>query len=184
MSNSSKEYTIEDVKREAHNEVKKKEQSQRVQLIIFRMGSEEFGVSIEQIKEIVLTPNIAKMPQAPTYIKGVANIRGNIIAILNLEEKFGISDSSNSIENKNSSYTMVLESQTIKAGILVKDVPNTLTISVDDIDNASNFIQLSGVDENCIMGVVKSGERLIIMLDIMKLMDTININTTVSKAIN
>lgn len=183
MSDSSKEYTIDDVKREANNEIKKKEQSQRIQLIIFRMGSEEFGVSIEQIKEIVLTPNIAKMPQAPTYIKGVANIRGNIIAILNLEEKFGISESA-TIENKNSSYTMVLESETIKAGILVKDVPNTLTINVDDIDNASNFIQLSGVDENCIMGVVKSGERLIIMLDIMKLMETININTTVSKAIN
>ena len=59
-----------------------------MQLIIFKLAGEEYGLSIDQIKEVVLTPRVAKMPQTPAYIKGVANIRGNIIAIMDLEQKF------------------------------------------------------------------------------------------------
>lgn len=169
------EYTLEDVRREASREQHKNEHSERIQLIIFKLGTEEYGLSIDQIKEVVLTPKIAKMPQTASYIKGVANIRGNIIAIMDLEQKFGLSHSNaTSSESINSNYTLVLESEEYKVGILVKEVPNTLSISVSDIDSASNFVQYSSLDADCVTGVVKAGSRMIIMIDMMKLIASEN----------
>jgi len=176
------EVSVEDIKREAAAEVEKKDSGRRIQLIIFKLGTEEYALSIDQIKEVVLTPRIAKMPQTPSYIKGVSNIRGNIIAILDLEEKFGINQSSEE-SLSNFHYTLVIESETFKAGFLVREVPNTLSISAADIENSANFIQSYSIDENCIQGVVKSGERLIILIDMIKLMEGSNVTGIVNKVI-
>ena len=175
------EYTIEDVKRDASKEVQKREHSERMQLIIFKLGSEEYGLSIEQIKEVVLTPRIAKMPQTSDHIKGVANIRGNIIAIMDLEQKFGLTKSNAITEGDNSNYTLVVESDEYKVGVLVKEVPNTLSISVSDIDTASNFVQYTSLDTDSVIGVVKSGERMIILIDMIKLIEAENIKETIIK---
>lgn len=170
MSNKT-EYTIEDVKREAEGH-QKKEVSERMQLIIFKLGGEEYGLSIDQIKEVVLTPRIAKMPQTPPYIKGVANIRGNIIAIMDLEQKFGLATDTGMDETENANYTLVVESEQFKVGVLVKEVPNTLTVNVSEIDRASDFLQYSSLDANSLIGVVKSGERMIILIDMIRLVET------------
>lgn len=175
------EYTVDDVKREATSEVKKREHSERMQLIIFKLGSEEYGLSIEQIKEVVLTPRIAKMPQSSEYIKGVANIRGNIIAIMDLEQKFGLTKENKIDAANNSNYTLVVESEEYKVGVLVKEVPNTLSISVSDIDTASNFVQYTSLDTDSVIGVVKSGERMIILIDMIKLIEAENLKETIIK---
>lgn len=183
MSNEQAEFSVADVKREAANEQHKKEMmGRRMQLIIFKLGGEEYALPIDQIKEVVLTPRIAKMPQTPHYIKGVANIRGNIIAILDLEQRFKLSGQ-NEQESKSAFYTLVVESELHKAGILVKEVPNTLTVYDTDIDNSSSFIQYSTIDEKCIKGVVKSGDRLIILLDMITLIEAENIQGTLTKSL-
>lgn len=173
------DYTLEDVKREAGKDVQKREHSERMQLIIFKLGNEEYGLSIEQIKEVVLTPRIAKMPQTAEHIKGVANIRGNIIAIMDLEQKFGLTKGTAADISSNSNYTLVVESDEYKVGILVKEVPNTLSINTHDIDTASNFVQYTSLDTDSIIGVVKSGERMIILIDMIKLIEAENIKETI-----
>lgn len=175
------EYTIEDAKREAGKEVAKREHSERMQLIIFKLGSEEYGLSIEQIKEVVLTPRIARMPQTAEHIKGVANIRGNIIAIMDLEQKFGLTKNDATESKNNSNYTLVVESDEYKVGVLVKEVPNTLSINVSDIDTASNFVQYTSLDSSSVIGVVKSGERMIILIDMIKLIEAENLKETLTK---
>lgn len=171
------EYTIEDVKKEAGREVQKREPSERMQLIIFKLGTEEYGLSIEQIKEVVLTPRVARMPQTAEYIKGVANIRGNIIAIMDLEKKFGLASAGSPDSPATGNYTLVLESEEYKVGILVKEVPNTLSINVSDIDTASSFVQYTSLDTSTVTGVVKSGERMIILIDMIKLIEAENLKT-------
>ncbi len=165
------EYTIDDVKREAENQQEKKKHSERMQLIIFKLADEEYGLSIEQIKEVVLTPRIAKMPQTPPYIKGVANIRGNIIAIMDLEQKFGLNALSETKDDRPANYTLVVESDRFKVGVLVKEVPNTLTVTVADLEKASDFAQYSSLDADSLIGVVKSGNRMIILIDMIKLIE-------------
>lgn len=166
----SREYTIEDVKQESYVDTAK-DKGEPLQLIVFKLSNEEYALQIDQIKEVVLTPRIAKVPQTPSYLKGVANIRGNVIAIIDLEQKFNLS-SDREIEEGNSNYTLVLESDEYKVGILVKEVPNTLTVDASEIDSSASVIQFSSLNDNCIDGIVKIDDRMIIQVNMLELMRT------------
>ncbi|WKK81371.2 chemotaxis protein CheW [Marivirga arenosa] len=159
---------------EAVKEQKIKENEQKSQLIIFRLGDEEYGLQIGQIKEVVPTPHITRLPQTPPYVKGVANIRGNIIAVVDLEEKFGLKGENDSNANN---YTLVVESDQIKMGVLVRELPNTLNVKKSHIEDSANIIQDGGAEQSYIKGIVKLEDRLIIMLDVFKTMSENELNT-------
>lgn len=147
------------------------DEGRRVQLIVFPLGNEEYALPIDQIKEIVLTPRISKMPQTPEYVMGIANIRGNVISIMDFEKKFGLSKGEDTPSQKRkSNYTLVIESDEFDIGILVKDVPNTMSVPASKIDSSGNIIQYSSLDESVITGVVKVKGRMIIMLDVLKML--------------
>ncbi|MBL6447049.1 purine-binding chemotaxis protein CheW [Fulvivirga sp. 29W222] len=148
------------------------------QLIVFRQGDEEYGIHIDQIKEVVLTPNITKMPQTRSFVKGVANIRGNIIGIVDLEEKFGLKEATTTAEaNEANNYTLVIESEDYKVGILVTEVPNTLTIKSSNIEQSVNVIHDNNLNSDYIKGLVKLDNRLIILIDIFKVLDEPELET-------
>ena len=139
---------------------------EKTQLVIFKLGNEEYGIDIEQIKEVVITPKIAKIPQTEKYIKGIANIRGVVTTIMDLEERFNLVYESKSNSNI-SNYTLVVEK--FKIGILVKEIPNTLTVLSSNINNVSNISKYS-IDGECIVGIINLGDRMIIMIDIFELL--------------
>jgi purine-binding chemotaxis protein CheW len=149
---------------------KKKEldlnQVQKQQIVVFKLGLEEYGLYIDQIKEVVITPAITYMPQTPEFILGVANIRGNVIAILDLEKKFGLPYRAEAQQGK-INFTLVIESEEYKMGILAREVPNTLSISSDSVEG-SVFTAEQQAEQSYITGIVKLGKRLIIMIDILK----------------
>lgn len=143
-----------------------------LQLIVFKLAGEEYAMQIDQIKEVVLTPKIAKVPLTPTYIRGVANIRGNILAIIDLVERFSLEAHTTQELQSTANFTLVVESDEYKMGILVKDVPNTLSVYESDIDTSPSIINdSSGIDNNYINGIVKSGERMIVLIDIHKVIN-------------
>lgn len=154
------------------------EEGIREQLIIFKLGGGEYALPIAQIKEVVLTPRISTMPQTPEYVKGIANIRGNVISIMDFEEKFGLSSQSKKNSNGQSiNYTLVIESEDYHVGILVKEVPNTLTVLSSKIDTAANIMQHSSLDEAVIKGIVKVKGRMIILIDVLLMMQTGELKT-------
>lgn len=142
--------------------------SRTLQIVVFKLGNEEYGLHIDQIKEVVITPNITRMPQTPSYIKGVANIRGNVIAIFDLEERFNLA---RTIQNNGSKYTLVVESDEVKMGLLVTEVPNTVTVNASDLDESIGIINDAHAENNYIKGIIKTGKRLIILIDIFKVID-------------
>ncbi len=168
----TKETTLAEVQAQAAAYQEDQDKGRMVQLIIFKLGNEEYALHIDQIKEVVLTPGIAKIPQTTEYIKGVANIRGNIIAIVDLEKKFNLKSKAAEETEETGNYTLVVESDAFKIGVLVTEVPNTLTVSEADIDNDSSALQYSSLNEECIRGIVKYGERMIIMVDLIKMMES------------
>ena len=135
-----------------------------VQIIVFKLGGEEYALEIDQIKEVVPTPTIAKVPLTPNYVKGVANIRGNILAIIDLEEKFELKETQDITQTPK--YTLVVENEAFNMAILVNDVPNTLTVPVDEIDHSPSIIQEDSGEKNYIKGIVKLEKRLIILIDL------------------
>jgi purine-binding chemotaxis protein CheW len=163
--------------------VNEKQQTKNSQLIVFRQGNEEFGFLIDQIKEVVITPPITKVPLSPSYVRGVANIRGNIIAIVDMEERFGLKKTLDENSNK-VNFTLVVESEDFKMGILSQEVPNTLAISESDIEQTPNIISDQSNERNYIKGIVKIGHRLIILIDIYKIINKEDVSSTLLNSKN
>lgn len=142
-----------------------------IHLIVFRLGSEEYGIKIEQVKEVTVTPNVTRMPRTPDFIKGVANIRGDIIAIMNLEERFGINPAPLPQDlNPSLTYTLVIEAREYSIGVIVREVPQSLNLAMTKIDKAPSFLQDINIHENYIEGIAKVNNRLIIVLDMYKIL--------------
>jgi purine-binding chemotaxis protein CheW len=147
------------------------------QIVVFRLGHEEYGLPIDQIKEVVQTPSVTRMPQTPAYIKGVANIRGNIIAILDLEEKFNIASTGQSEHGNN--FTLVIESEDYKMGILVREVPNTLSIKPFQVETS---VFMGDQEQSYITGIVKLEKRLIILIDIFRVLGDRQVQQALKKS--
>lgn len=172
--------SLEDLKQEASETAKEKKMSERCQLIVFKLDGEEYALPIDQVKEVVITPRVAKVPQTPNYVIGAANIRGNVIAIIDLEQKFELKDNLE-FDQINTYYTLVIENDLYRVGLLVKEVPNTLTIDIDEIDQSKDVIQFSSLDERCVQGIVKTNNRMIILVNIIALLETDESNSILKK---
>lgn len=142
-----------------------------IQLIVFKLGTEEYGIRIDKVKEVTITPEITKMPKTPNFIKGVANVRGDIIAVMDLVVKFGLEDKIKPTNEKKSSYILVVEIPQYTIGIIVHEVPHSLAIPVSSVDKTPNVIQERHINENFIEGIGKTSDgRLVIVLDILNIL--------------
>ncbi|RYF05857.1 MAG: purine-binding chemotaxis protein CheW, partial [Deltaproteobacteria bacterium] len=141
-----------------------------VQLIVFRLGDEDYGIRIEQVKEVTVTPEVVKMPKTPPFIKGIANLRGDIIAIVDLEERFQLRPGGRPVPDF--SYTLAVEAADYTLGLMVREVPRPLTIPVSFIEPAPEFVQDSGQRDKYLEGIAKlpNSEGVIIVLDMAKLL--------------
>lgn len=143
--------------------------NRNLQIVVFKLGNEEYGLHIDQIKEVVITPNITRMPQTPSYVRGVSNIRGNVIAIFDLEDRFNLVRSQTAVQKNK--YTLVVESEDVKMGLLVNEVPNTVTVNAANLDESVSIINDINTESNYIKGIIKHNDRLIILIDIFKVID-------------
>ncbi|MFY0625838.1 MAG: purine-binding chemotaxis protein CheW [Reichenbachiella sp.] len=141
----------------------------QMQLITFPLGKEKYAVDIEAIKEVVPTPTISKIPHAPAYIKGVANIRGVVMVILDLTAKFELGEKKE--EETIPQFTMVINGANFNAGMLVTEVPTTLKVNGDDIVSSAGLLSHTALDETFIKGLVKTEEEMVIYLDISELIN-------------
>ena len=141
-----------------------------VQLIVFRLGDEEYGIRIEQVKEVTVTPEVTKMPKTPAFIKGIANLRGDIIAIVDLEERFQLRRAGHDMPD--ASFTIAVEAPGYTVGLLVREVPRPLTLPLSLIEPMPEFLQDSGQRDKYIEGIAKlpDGSSVIIVLDMHKLL--------------
>lgn len=155
----------------------------KYQLIVFKLAGQEYALFIDQIKEVVITPTITPVPLTAPYIKGVANIRGDVLAMADLEERFDLKPQGGdkmSIDIKKHNFTLVIASDEIKMGILVKELPNTLSILETDMIQPS-LIYENEEEKNYIQSIVKLQERLIIVIDLNKIILKEDVNSTIEK---
>src|SRR5579883_1444084 len=131
-----------------------------VQVVSFRLGSEEYGVDISQVQEIIRMVEITHVPRAPKFMEGVINLRGQLIPIIDLRTRFGMPR----IDSTKSTRIIVTEIGTKRVGIVVDSVSEVLNIPIENVEDAPEMI--AGVGTEYIQGVGKMGDRLIIMLDL------------------
>lgn len=135
------------------------------QLVVFNIGEEEFGVDIAQVREIVRLIQITYLPKAPTFIEGVVNLRGQVIAIIDLAKRLGIS----SRPRSESTRIIVVEISENTVGMIVDSVSEVLRIAADQVEEVPSLIDTE-VPEHYIRGVGKLKDRLLVLLDLNKVL--------------
>jgi purine-binding chemotaxis protein CheW len=131
-----------------------------IQVVSFKLGSEEYGVDIAQVQEINRMVAITHVPRAPQFMEGVINLRGQLIPIIDLRTRFGMPRT----EHTKNTRIVVTEIGSKRVGMVVDSVSEVLRIPTEQIEEAPEMI--SGVDTEYIRGVGKVEDRLIIMLDL------------------
>lgn len=134
------------------------------QLVTFGLGSEEFGIDIMLVQEIIRIPPITRVPKAPSYVEGVINLRGNVIPVVSLRNRFGMEQA----EETDLSRIIVLQVHNKVFGIRVDAVTEVLRLDTDSIEPPPPVAL--GMDSHYIRGVGKIGERLLILLDLDQIM--------------
>jgi len=140
------------------------------QLVTFYLGGEEFGLPISKVKEIVSVPAITRLPKAPDYMEGIANLRGNILPLVNLRLLFGLPFE----ERTDDTRAVVVEINGRAMGIIVDRVMEVLNVDNGHIAPPP-AISRSSIEGNYLQGVARldHGKRLVLLLDAESLLPTI-----------
>lgn len=139
------------------------EDTQRGRFLTFALGNEDFGIEIKYVTEIVGLQPISQLPEVPAFIKGIINLRGRIIPVLDVRIKF---------KKEPEAYTdrtciVVIDTGEVNAGLIVDNVADV--VSIDD-ENISPPPELgAGVQNRFLLGVGKVGEKVKLILDCRKL---------------
>jgi purine-binding chemotaxis protein CheW len=133
-------------------------------IVGFRVGRETYGVPITALHEIVRVPEITAVPDAPDYLEGVINLRGKIVSVVDLRKRFG----KRSTELDRRSRILVVEHGGRLVGMIVDSASEVLKIPESDVESAPAMMQEGGLD--CVTGLGKYQGRLIILLDIGKIL--------------
>ncbi|WP_300773235.1 chemotaxis protein CheW [uncultured Desulfovibrio sp.] len=138
--------------------------SSLLQLVTFRIGEEEFGVDILAVQEIIRLVPITPVPRAPVDIAGVINLRGKVIPVVNMRSRFSLPARDASPQTR----IVVMESEEKIVGFLVDAVSEVLRIPVTTVEDPPPVV--AGIGSEYIRGVGKLAERLLILLDLDRLM--------------
>lgn len=135
-----------------------------MQVVSFKLGTEEYGVDISQVQEIIRMVEITHVPRAPHFMEGVINLRGQLIPIVDLRTRFAMAREAATKATR----IVVTEIGSRRVGIVVDSVSEVLDLPIDDVEEAPEMI--AGIGTEYIQGVGKVAERLIILLDLTMVM--------------
>ncbi len=134
------------------------------QLVTFQLGEELYGINIMDVKEIVRVQTIRAIPNAPTYVEGIFNLRSEIIPIINLHKRFHLKKLASSEEDELLSGFVILDIDGMKLGIIIDRISRVITIEKEDIQPPPQMF--SGIGAEYIIGVVRQDTGYLIILDI------------------
>jgi len=140
--------------------------SRETQIVGFRVGRESYGIPIKALHEIVRVPEITAVPDAPDYLEGVINLRGKIVSVVDLRKRFGKPAAALDRRNR----ILVVEHRGRLVGMIVDSASEVLKIPETEIESAPAMMQEGGLD--CVTGLGKCNGRLIILLDVNKVLAT------------
>jgi purine-binding chemotaxis protein CheW len=143
----------------------KKHEVDLLQLVTFRIGEEEFGVDILRVQEIIRIMEITRVPKAPDFVEGVINLRGKVIPIIDLRKRFGLEVK----EYVKHTRIIVIEISNMIVGFVVDAVSEVLRVPADTVEPPPPAV-MGGIDSEYISGVGKLEDRLLILLDLDKLL--------------
>ncbi|MEG0676660.1 MAG: chemotaxis protein CheW [Comamonas sp.] len=144
--------------------------------LTFRLGQEEYGIDILKVQEIRGYEPPTRIANAPEFIKGVVNLRGTIVPIVDMRLKFHCSE----VVYNNFTVVIILNLRNRVVGIVVDSVSDVMELSAEAIRPAPDIE--SAIDSGCILGLGSVGERMLILLDIERLMGNVDMGLVAAAA--
>ena len=139
--------------------------NRELHIIGFQVGRETYGVPIKSLHEIVRVPEITPVPDAPSHMEGVINLRGKIVSVIDLRKRLGQKNIAASKRNR----ILVVEHNNRLCGLMVDSASEVLKLPAADIQPATSVFQESA--KNCVTGLGKFRGRLIVLLDMARLLE-------------
>lgn len=136
-----------------------------LQLVTFTLGTEEYAIDILKVQEINRMTEITMVPNAPPFVEGVMNLRGKVIQVMSLRGKFGMEGKS----SDECSRVMIVDLQGVTIGLIVDSVSEVLRVPSDVVEPTPPMS--SNISTEFIHGIAKLNDRLIILLDIDKILE-------------
>jgi purine-binding chemotaxis protein CheW len=143
------------------------EESGELQLVSFQVGEEEFGADILMVQEIIRLQPITRVPSAPAFVKGVINLRGKVIPIVDLRERLNVKEATEDRKTR----IIVVDVEGKITGFIVDAVLQVLRIPKNTIEPPPSIV-VAGIESEYITGVSKLDDRLLILLDFGKILST------------
>ncbi len=139
----------------------------KLQLVTFQLGGEKYGIDIMDVKEIQRNQEIRSIPNAPPYVEGILNLRGLIIPVINLHQRFHFKKADLDEEDQLLSGIMVIQIKQMQLGVIIDKVSRVVTIDANTVQPPPQMI--TGIGSEYIRGVVKENGGYLLILDIERL---------------
>ena len=136
------------------------------QLVTFHLGDELYGVNIMDVKEIVKIQPVRFIPNAPYYVEGIINLRGEIIPIIALHKRFNIKSVPKTEDDEIEGGFIILNIDNSKIGIIIDKVARVVSVKAEEVKDPPQM--LSGIGTEYIEGVIREENVYLIMLNIRK----------------
>jgi purine-binding chemotaxis protein CheW len=135
------------------------------QLVVFDVAGESYGINIAAVESIIKMQNITKLPHAKEFIKGVTNLRGSVLPVIDLRTRFGLETQPETKQTR----IIIVTMNKLKVGAVVDGVSEVLSVPDDAIEAIP--VTVSSVNSAFLKGIVRMENRLIILLDLGKVLD-------------
>jgi purine-binding chemotaxis protein CheW len=131
-----------------------------LQIVVFKLGKEEYGISILQVQEIKRMTDITRVPHTPDYLRGVINLRGSVLPVVDLRKRLNLPPQ----ENTDDTRIIIVKVEEIVVGMIVDSVTEVTAIQGDQIESPNSVA--GEVAANYLSGVGKKDDRLLILLSL------------------
>lgn len=135
------------------------------QLVIFELANELYGIPISMVESIIKMQAITQLPQTPAYMKGVTNLRGSVLPVLDLRTRFGLPAG----QDTRQSRIIIVSMGNVKVGVIVDGVSEVLRVADELIEPLPPMV--NSVNSVFLKGIVRQERRLIILLELSKALD-------------
>ena len=136
--------------------------------LTFLLGDETYGIEILKVQEIIGMMKVTHFPKAPEYIRGVINLRGSVIPVLDLRVKFSMDKKEDTEKTCVVVVNIEVDGNMTKRGIIVDEVSEVIDIETEMLEEAPDFGQIKS--SGYVLGVGKVGEKVIILIDVVNIL--------------
>ncbi|SMF81716.1 purine-binding chemotaxis protein CheW [Paenibacillus uliginis N3/975] len=139
---------------------------EELKVIVFKLGSEEYGIEVEKVQTIERLMPITRVPKTYAFVKGVVNLRGVVIPVIDLRGRFGLQEA----EHTDQTRIIIVAVNEMQVGFIVDSASDVIDLNSDSIDTPPEVV--GGVKAKYLRGVAKIGEeRLLVMLNLSEVLN-------------